>query len=278
LKLGSPLGTTGITAIDLNATKETESKIQDLVNSTSSSSSSSSGTDSTNTTKSDTDSKESKELLNTVGEALLGQTAFENELNKKITELSNALNFQKQDYWSIQCGVKVESAIKQSAPQYFYIYAISAQVSLGQFLAGGIISLYTILVVYMSSFIRGMFTGGSANTMFYDWPRHDTMKQYVVKIAECRSLAGLNPHDLKVFRRGDGHSTASKNKITPLEAEEEYFRELVDVYRRPDLLYERTGPYRHYFGIDSQREKRFHNEIQAKKLRKKSKEKKEKLE
>ena len=277
LKLGSPLGTTGITAIDLNATKETESKIQDLVNSTSSSSSSSSGTDSTNTTKSDTDSKESKELLNTVGEALLGQTAFENELNKKITELSNALNFQKQDYWSIQCGVKVESAIKQSAPQYFYIYAISAQVSLGQFLAGGIISLYTILVVYMSSFIRGMFTGGSANTMFYDWPRHDTMKQYVVKIAECRSLAGLNPHDLKVFRRGDGHSTASKNKITPLEAEEEYFRELVDVYRRPDLLYERTGPYRHYFGIDSQREKRFHNEIQAKKLRKKSKEK-EKLE
>ena len=71
--------------------------------------------------------------------------------------------------------------------------------------------------------------GGTANTMFYDWPRNDTMKQYVVKIAECRSLAGLNPHDLKVFRRGDGHSTASKNKITPLEAEEEYFRELVDV-------------------------------------------------
>ena len=131
--------------------------------------------------------------------------------------------------------------------------------------AAGIASIYTLLIVYLSSAVRGMFSGGSANTMFYDWPRHDVIKQYVVKIAECRALAGLNDHDLKVFRRGDGNSTNVQNKVTPLEAEEEYFRELVDIYRRPDLLYERTGPYRHYFGVDSQREHKFHNQMRTKK-------------
>ena len=140
------------------------------------------------------------------------------------------------------------------------MYAFSAQVSLGQLLAGGVISLYSLMILYSSSFVRGMFTGGSANTMFYDWPRHDVMKQYVVKIAECRALAGLTDHDLKVFRRGEG-TTNAKDKVTPLEAEEEYFRELVDIYRRPDLLYERTGPYRHYFGVDSQREAQFHKQM-----------------
>jgi hypothetical protein len=31
-----------------------------------------------------------------------------------------------------------------------------------------------------------------------------------------------------------------------LALEEELYRELIDLYRRPQLLYERTGPYRHW--------------------------------
>ena len=33
-----------------------------------------------------------------------------------------------------------------------------------------------------------------------------------------------------------------------LEAEEELFRELIDIYRSPERIYEKTGPYRHWWG------------------------------
>jgi hypothetical protein len=240
LKLGSPLGSTESQASSLNITDALISNATVGVNET---------TDEIN--------KVTEKELDLLTEYVRKQNQMYQE---KLTQLGVELQNQAQDYWSIQCGVEVQNALGQRAPQHFHIYAFSAQVSLGQLVAGGVISLYSLLILYLSSFVRGMFTGGSANTMFYDWPRHDVMKQYVVKIAECRALAGLNDHDLKVFRRGEG-TTNAKDKVTPLEAEEEYFRELVDIYRRPDLLYERTGPYRHYFGVDSQREAQFHKQM-----------------
>ena len=62
-----------------------------------------------------------------------------------------------------------------------------------------------------------------------------------------RSGESLGAEDLKLFRRPNknGIDDTHENVVTPLEAEEEYFRELIDIYRRPDLLYERTGPSRH---------------------------------
>ena len=257
LILGSPFS--GQTAnVDESLDREEIEDIRGQLNSTE---------NTKNATAADNKEVKEQELLTNLADAVLKQTTFESSLKQRIDNLTSALNDQKQDYWSIQCDKnKAAESIQTSAPQTFSIYAISAQVSIGQlFGAAGIASIYTLLIVYLSSAVRGMFSGGSANTMFYDWPRHDVIKQYVVKIAECRALAGLNDHDLKVFRRGDGNSTNVQNKVTPLEAEEEYFRELVDIYRRPDLLYERTGPYRHYFGVDSQREHKFHNQMRTKK-------------
>jgi hypothetical protein len=199
-----------------------------------------------------------------------GTTDSSAEIDQLIIDRINNLGESLQQYWSIQCGRDRSDAGSAARLNDFELFAISAKVSIGQYvIAGGILALYSLLVVYLSSTVRTMFSGGSANTMFYDWPRHDVIKQYVVKIAECRALASLTEDDLRLFRRRSGvsDSTTAEDAITPLEAEEEYFRELIDIYRRPDLLYERTGPARHYFGYGSQAESRFHKQTQRLELR-----------
>ena len=164
------------------------------------------------------------------------------------TDLINTIREDLQQYWSIQCGRDENDAQTAKRTQYLQVYVMSSQTSLGQFIDGAsVFYIYSLLLLYLASTVRSMFSGGSSNTMFYDWPRHDVMKQYCEKIAECRALASLSPEDLKLFRRphANGIDETRDYIVTPLEAEEEYFRELLDIYRRPDLLYERTGPSRH---------------------------------
>ena len=168
------------------------------------------------------------------------------------TDLINTIREDLQQYWSIQCGKDETDAQSAARLEYIRIYVMSSQTSLGQYFEGAsVFYIYSLLIIYLASNVRAMFSGGSANTMFYDWPRHDVMKQYCEKIAECRALASLSPEDLKLFLRpsANGVDDTRENIVTPLEAEEEYFRELVDIYRRPDLLYERTGPSRHVSSV-----------------------------
>ena len=95
----------------LLGTKETEAELEKLIKN--STAAIKKEANKVNITSKEEQKVEEKELLNTVAKGLIEQNAFEEKLYEKVTELSDALNFQKQDYWSIQCGISVENGKKQ---------------------------------------------------------------------------------------------------------------------------------------------------------------------
>jgi hypothetical protein len=54
--------------------------------------------------------------------------------------------------------------------------------------------------------------------------------------------------DTKNLRKHFQELTVEMFRRAGLEAEEELFRELIDIYRSPERIYEKTGPYRHWWG------------------------------
>eukprot|EP00947_MAST-08B_sp_MAST-8B-sp1_P005753 g5753.t1 len=146
--------------------------------------------------------------------------------------------------------------------------------------AGGIITLYIGLVYTLSRLIRSSIIGNKGDIMFGDLPTTNLLTEKVEMLYKVRTVANLRPQQISdVFRKrlvddtqlrdpedddesdddGDDAQTAAglRKKETRrsalllqkvMELEEEYYQMIIDIYRQPHLLYQHTGPYRHWWG------------------------------
>ena len=146
--------------------------------------------------------------------------------------------------------------------------------------AGGIITLYIGLVYTLSRLIRSSIIGNKGDIMFGDLPTTNLLTEKVEMLYKVRTVANLRPQQISdVFRKrlvddtqlldpedddesdddGDDAQTAAglRKQETRrsalllqkvMELEEEYYQMIIDIYRQPHLLYQHTGPYRHWWG------------------------------
>jgi hypothetical protein len=121
-------------------------------------------------------------------------------------------------------------------------YTISSEKTIGSYLSFGygIVGLYFTVVFTIGRFVHMSVMGMKATVMYDDLPRVDVLKELCDTIYVARMY---------------------KNLIL----EEELYRELIDIYRRPQSLYDRTGPFRHWVGSDEDDNAKFSYALQVEK-------------
>jgi len=118
-------------------------------------------------------------------------------------------------------------------------YTISSQKTIGSYLSFGygIIGLYVTVVFTIGRFVHMSVMNMKYNIIYDDLPRLEVLKEIISTIYLARMY---------------------KNLIL----EEELYRELIDIYRRPTLLFERTGPYRHWLYDGDDIQSSYHQQVE----------------
>jgi hypothetical protein len=111
-------------------------------------------------------------------------------------------------------------------------------------LSYGIIGLYFTVVLAIGRFVHMSVMNKKYAIICDDLPRVEVLKELCETIYLARMYKNL-------------------------ALEEELYRELIDVYRRPQLIYQRTGPYRHWLreGDDDEGQRSYYDAEVEKELR-----------
>ena len=89
----------------------------------------------------------------------------------------------------------------------------------------GILGLYVGVVFTIGRFVHMSVIGMKNTIIYHDLPRVTVLRELVDTIYSARMYKNL-------------------------ALEEELYRELIDIYRRPEQIFQRSGPYRHWYGSD----------------------------
>ena len=107
----------------------------------------------------------------------------------------------------------------------------------------GLLALYATFVLWIGFFVSNNFRTTADRIIRFDLSRVYRLVRMIDNIYMARALNAL-------FEAPAQDETTTV--LQPLELEEELYRELIDVYRQPKEIFKRTGPYKHWYGADTQ--------------------------